>query len=83
LPALVVWCLVLTTTGFVGLATMLAAAVLPVWVGLTQLPGQRELFWFLVALALFIVYTHRGNIQRLREGRESRLEKAMLWRRPR
>jgi glycerol-3-phosphate acyltransferase PlsY len=83
LPALVVWCLVLTTTGFVGLATMLAAAVLPVWVGLTQLPGQRELFWFLVALALFIIYTHRGNIQRLREGRESRLEKAMLWRRPR
>jgi glycerol-3-phosphate acyltransferase PlsY len=83
LPALVVWCLVLVTTGYVGLATMLAAAVLPVWVALTQLPEQRELFWFLVALALFIVYTHRGNIQRLREGRESRLEKAMLWRRPR
>lgn len=83
LPALVVWCLVLTTTGFVGLATMLAAAVLPVWVGFTELPGQWALFWFLVALALFIIYTHRGNIQRLREGRESRLEKAMLWRRPR
>lgn len=83
LPALVVWCLVLTTTGFVGLATMLAAAVLPVWVGLTQFSAQPELFWFLVALALFIIYTHRGNIQRLREGRESRLEKAMLWRRPR
>lgn len=83
LPALVVWCLVLTTTGFVGLATMLAAAVLPVWVGLTRFSAQPELFWFLVALALFIIYTHRGNIQRLREGRESRLEKAMLWRRPR
>ena len=82
-PALVVWCLVLTATGFVGLATMLAAAVLPVWVALTELPMQRELFWFLVALALFIIYTHRGNIQRLREGRENRLEKAMLWRRPR
>lgn len=83
LPALVVWCLVLTATGFVGLATMLAAAVLPVWVGMTALSGQRELFWFLVALALFIVYTHRGNVQRLLEGREHRLEKAMLWRRPR
>lgn len=83
LPALVVWCLVLTTTGYVGLATMLAAATLPVWVGLTALPEQRELFWFLVALALFIVFTHRGNIQRLREGRENRLERAMLWRRPR
>ena len=83
LPALVVWCLVIATTGFVGLATMLAAAVLPAWVALTGLPEQRELFWFLVALALFIVYTHRDNIRRLREGRESRLEKAMLWRRPR
>jgi glycerol-3-phosphate acyltransferase PlsY len=83
LPALFVWCLVVTTTGFVGLATMLAVAVLPVWVGLTQLPELRELFWFLVALALFIFFTHRGNIQRLREGRENRLEKAMLWRRPR
>lgn len=83
LPALVVWCLALTTTGFVGLATMLAAAVLPVWVALTALPEEHELFWFLVALALFIIYTHRGNIQRLREGRENRLDKAMLWRRPR
>lgn len=83
LPALVVWCLVLTTTGFVGLATMLAAVALPVWVGLTALPEQTELFWFLVALALFIIYTHRGNIQRLRAGRENRLEKAMLWRRRR
>jgi glycerol-3-phosphate acyltransferase PlsY len=82
-PAGTRWCLVLTATGFVGLATMLAAAVLPVWVALTELPMQRELFWFLVALALFIIYTHRGNIQRLREGRENRLEKAMLWRRPR
>jgi glycerol-3-phosphate acyltransferase PlsY len=83
LPALVVWCLVLTTTGFVGLATMLAAAVLPLWVALTRWPAERELFWFLVALALFIIYTHRGNIQRLREGQENRLDKAMLWRRSR
>jgi acyl phosphate:glycerol-3-phosphate acyltransferase len=81
LPALVVWCLVITTTGFVGLATMLAVAALPVWVALTDLREHQELFWFLVGLALFIVYTHRGNIQRLREGRENRLEKAMLWRR--
>jgi glycerol-3-phosphate acyltransferase PlsY len=83
LPAMVVWCLVVTTTGFVSLATMLAAAALPAWVALTQLPERRELCWFLVGLALFIVYTHRGNIQRLREGRENRLEKARLWRRPR
>jgi glycerol-3-phosphate acyltransferase PlsY len=80
LPALIVWCLVVITTGFIGLATMLAAASLPIWVALTEL---QELFWFLVTLALFILFTHRGNIQRLREGRENRLERAMFWRRPR
>lgn len=83
LPALVVWSLVLATTGFVGLATMLAAAILPVWVAVTRPPESWELFWFLVALALFIVFTHRENVRRLREGRENRLEKAMLWRPPR
>lgn len=80
-PALAVWLLVLTTTGYVGLATMLAAGALPAWVALTRWPEQRELFWFLLALALFIVYTHRGNIRRLQEGRENRLEGAMFWRR--
>ncbi|MEO8444832.1 MAG: glycerol-3-phosphate 1-O-acyltransferase PlsY [Gammaproteobacteria bacterium] len=83
LPALAVWCVVIATTGFVGLATMLATAVLPIWVAVTGLTEQRELFWFLVALAFFIMFTHRDNIQRLREGRENRLEKAMLWRRQR
>lgn len=81
LPAVAVWSFVLIATGFVGLATILAVAVLPVWVALTQLAEHREMFWFLVALALFICFTHRENIQRLREGRENRLERAMLWRR--
>ncbi|MDP2322768.1 MAG: glycerol-3-phosphate 1-O-acyltransferase PlsY [Gammaproteobacteria bacterium] len=83
LLAAVVWLLVVVTTGYVGLATILGTAILPVWVAFTQLAEQRELLGFLVVLALFIVYTHRDNIQRLREGRENRLEKAMLWRRPR
>jgi glycerol-3-phosphate acyltransferase PlsY len=81
--AAVVWVLVIATTGYVGLATILGTAALPVWVALTQFAEQRELFWFLIALAVFIVYTHRDNIQRLREGRENRLKKAMLWRRSR
>jgi glycerol-3-phosphate acyltransferase PlsY len=74
---------VIATTGFVGLATILGTAVLPVWVALTRFTEQRELFGFLIGLALFIVYTHRDNIQRLREGRENRLAKAIVWRRPR
>lgn len=80
-PALLVWCLILTTTGFVGLATVLAAVALPIWVAMTAWPEREELCWFLVALAVFVIYTHRSNIQRLRQGRENRLDKALLWRR--
>jgi len=83
LLAAVVWVLVIITTGYVGLATILGMAVLPAWVALTQFAEQRQLLLFLVTLTLFIVYTHRDNIRRLREGRENRLQKAMLWRRSR
>jgi len=83
LLAAVVWVCVIVATGYVGLATILGMAVLPVWLAITNFTGQLQLFGFLVVLALFIVFTHRGNIQRLREGRENRLEKAMVWRRAR
>lgn len=81
LLAAIVWVLVIVATGYVGLATILGTAALPLWVALTNPAGKGELFAFLFTLAVFIVYTHRDNIQRLRAGRENRLEKAMLWRR--
>jgi glycerol-3-phosphate acyltransferase PlsY len=79
LPALAVWVVVLVATGFVGLATILAAAVLPLWVGVRT--GIGPLFWFLAGLALFILYTHRENVRRLFAGTENRMAGAMLWRR--
>lgn len=78
IPAGLVWVLVLTSTGFVGLATILAAAALPVWVALTSWAERPQLLVFLVALALFIAFTHRSNIERMRDGRENRLERARL-----
>ncbi|MEZ5565634.1 MAG: glycerol-3-phosphate 1-O-acyltransferase PlsY [Gammaproteobacteria bacterium] len=79
---LVVWGLVVVATGYVGLATMSAFLILPVWVAVTGYQEHWELFWFLVFLALFIVYTHRDNIRRMKEGRENRLTKVMFWRPP-
>jgi glycerol-3-phosphate acyltransferase PlsY len=81
LPGVLVWVFVLVTTGFVGLATMLAAVALPVWKLVTGVDGQWPLLVFLIALALFIVFTHRANIRRLRAGNENRIEKVMLLRR--
>lgn len=83
LPALVIWLLVVAATGFVGLATMLAAAVLPVVVAVTRFPAQIELFIFLLLLALFIVYMHRGNISRMLRREENRMAGLMILRRPR
>ncbi|MCC5794987.1 MAG: glycerol-3-phosphate 1-O-acyltransferase PlsY [Chromatiales bacterium] len=82
LPGLVAWVLVLVLTGFVGLATMLAAAALP-FAALLLLPARAELALFLAGLAVFIAWTHRDNIRRMRAGCENRLSQAMLLRRPR
>lgn len=81
LPGLSVWLLVVMFTGFVGLGTMLAFAVLPVAVLIGGLAGREALFVFLLALAVFIVYTHRGNIARMVRHEEHRMTKLMLLRR--
>lgn len=79
LPGALVWGLVLATTGFVGLATILAAAAMPLWLVLSGTWGEQwPLLVFLVTLAAFILYTHRANVRRMLEGRENRLVKAMV-----
>lgn len=83
LPAALTWFLVLVTTGMVGLATMLAAASLPVYLLITGPADSLPLLAFCTALAAYVVFTHRSNIQRIRSGEESRMESVMLLRRSR
>lgn len=83
LPGIFVWLLVLTTTGFVGLATISAAAVLPLVVLLNSTPEDGELALFLALLAMFILYTHRSNVRRMLRREENRMAGAMLLRRTR
>ena len=66
-------------TGYVGLATMIAASALPVWLGFKHLPDNQPLFIFLTVMALFVIYWHRANIERMRLGTEHRNEKLMLF----
>ena len=75
-PLLLAWLLVLTSTGYVGLATVVAGACLPLlaWAGAAE-PARMG---FAVALALFLAFTHRGNLQRLRAGNEARFERARV-----
>ena len=77
--ALLAFAAVLIVTGYVGLATMTAATSLPVWLAITRLPADQPLFIFSAVMALFIIYCHRSNIERLRNGTENRITKVMLF----
>ncbi len=75
-PALLAWLLVLLSTGYVGLATVVAALTVPLWAWWTDAAPERMAF--AVALPLLVVFTHRANLLRLWRGEESRFERARL-----
>ncbi len=77
----VVWAWVLTMSGFVGLATMTAAIALPVYLAIVVLPEKQPLFIYASVMAMLIVFWHRSNILRMREGKEHRNEGLMIFRR--
>lgn len=71
LIALVIFGLVLFLSGYVSLGSLTAAVVLPIILAATK--GVRSpLFSISIAIALFVFWTHRANIARLRSGEEHR-----------
>jgi glycerol-3-phosphate acyltransferase PlsY len=76
IPVMIVWALVLMLSGYVGLATMAAAAFFPLYAAWAI--GSKALIVFGVVTALFVAFTHRGNIARMRAGTEHRAERAWL-----
>ncbi len=83
LPLLLVWAWMLVITGYVGLATMVSAVALPIWIAITRLPDQQALFVYSFAMALLIVFCHRSNVHRMRDGTEHRNTKLMMFSRGR
>jgi acyl phosphate:glycerol-3-phosphate acyltransferase len=78
LPTLIVWLAVLLLTGFVGLATMTATVSFPIYAKWWL--ASEHLFYFGLAMSLFVIYTHRTNIARMRNGTESRANRIWLLR---
>ncbi|HET6564436.1 MAG TPA: glycerol-3-phosphate acyltransferase, partial [Xanthomonadales bacterium] len=73
------WFLVIGFTGWVGLGTMLAGlSIIP---SMLWLEAPREQLLLGIALALFMLFTHRGNIRKMLAGEEYRFEKARILRR--
>ena len=63
--------LVLAASGYVSLASLTAAAVLPVAV-VSLLGAASPLFMVSILVGAFVFWTHRANIGRLRRGEEHR-----------
>ncbi len=70
LVGLVIWVIVFYTTKYVSVASMLLGISLPItcW----AVSASNTLITFATVLALFNLWNHRTNIQRLQEGTESR-----------
>ena len=79
LPMLLSWFIVLLLSGFVGLATMLSGVAIVAVVGVLQ-PHNIPLLSFCAGVTGFLIYTHRGNIARMRAGQENRVRRLWLCR---
>jgi glycerol-3-phosphate acyltransferase PlsY len=74
LLTLLVFAVVLFSSGYVSLGSLTAGLILPVLLGLSV--GVRSpIFVISVIVAAFVFWTHRANIVRLRKGEEHRFGK--------
>lgn len=72
--AFVIWLLVLLSTGYISLASIIATISLPVIALFLQAPWIY--FAFAIPAPLFIVVKHLPNMRRLRKGKEPRVS---IW----
>jgi acyl phosphate:glycerol-3-phosphate acyltransferase len=70
-----VWIAVFYFTRYVSLASLVGAAVLPIAILVWSRDPRSPVFIASVAIALFVFWTHRANIARLRRGEEHRFVK--------
>jgi glycerol-3-phosphate acyltransferase PlsY len=79
---LAVWLVVLSVARIVSLASLSAALALPLVVYLLPEREGSAMAWFAGALTVFMVWSHRSNIQRLLRGEETSFRKAAPERGP-
>ena len=76
LPLLITWVVTLIMTGYVGLSTVLAGFSL---VPSAWAMNDNSLLIFSAVLALFLLFTHRGNMRKLLDGTEYRFERIHIF----
>jgi acyl phosphate:glycerol-3-phosphate acyltransferase len=81
-----IFLLVVFFSGYVSLASIIAAITLPTTMFLrenafgVQITGYNTLIFFAIGLSSFLIYTHRSNIARLLANREHRFDKLRIFR---
>nr|AFI78705.1 acyl-phosphate glycerol-3-phosphate acyltransferase [uncultured bacterium ws085G8] len=80
MPLAICWLVTLIITGYVGLSTVLASFSL---VPASWAMNNTSLMVFSSILAVFILFTHRGNMRKLLSGTENRFERIQIFSRKR
>ncbi len=79
--AILLWMVILIITGYVGFGTMIGSVSVIYFAHYFKDTINNPYFLpFTILLSIFIIYTHRSNIQRMLSGTENRFEKAMIFR---
>jgi glycerol-3-phosphate acyltransferase PlsY len=74
LLTLIVFAVVLLSSGYVSVGSLISASLLPLLIAITLGP-KSPIFVISVLVAVFVFWTHRANIARLRRGEEHRFGK--------
>jgi glycerol-3-phosphate acyltransferase PlsY len=83
LPLFLGWAAVVMVSGYVGLASIVAALAIPVYLLIRDGALFTPQLGFALACAALVVYTHRGNVRRMRAGSEPRARRLWLFARGR
>jgi glycerol-3-phosphate acyltransferase PlsY len=79
LAAALVWLLAFVATGYVSVGSLAAAVTLPAVLAIWERDVSDAVLVVAVVVAVFVFWSHRGNIARLRRGEEHRFAVG-LWR---
>jgi glycerol-3-phosphate acyltransferase PlsY len=82
-PLVLSWLLVVVVSGFVGLSSIAASLAIPVYLLIRDGARLTPLMGFALTCAALVIWTHRGNVRRMRAGTEPRARKLWLFGRQR
>lgn len=79
LPLFVCWFAVAAVAGFVGLSSIVASLAIPVYLLIRDGGQMTPALGFALACAALVIWTHRGNVRRMRAGTEPRARRLWLF----